>query len=283
MKKLGLALGGGGLRGLAHIGVLQVLRENQVPVSIITGTSAGSVIASLYASGVSPSAMEEIALQLKPRSYIDFNWLDLFAHVVSGGRIPIDGFLKGNRLERLVYKLTGGRSLKDAGLPLAVIACDINTGQKTVFASQTMRLESDRDILITDALMSQAVRASCAIPAVFEPVDRGDMQLVDGGVCEMVPIIETRSLGAEYILAVNLGQEAYDRKVRGIIQVVGRSLSILEYETSSLAQDLLADQVIFPTTGDVALDDIAQAPHLIRCGRRAMKAQLDELLNNLNH
>ncbi|HWQ74984.1 MAG TPA: patatin-like phospholipase family protein [Syntrophomonas sp.] len=283
MKKLGLALGGGGLRGLAHIGVLQVLRENQVPVSIITGTSAGSIIASLYASGVTPAAMEEIVLQLKPRAYIDFNWLDLLAHVASGGRIPIDGFIKGNKLERLVFKLTGGRSLKDAGLPLAIIACDINTGQKTVFASQPMKLENDGDILITEALMSRAARASCAIPAVFTPVNRGDMQLVDGGVCEMVPILESRSLGAEYILAVNLGQEAYDQKVRGIIQVVGRSLSILEYETSSLAQDLLADQVVYPSTGDVALDDIAQASYLIRCGRRAMKAQLDELLENLNH
>lgn len=282
MKKLGVALGGGGLRGLAHIGVLQVLAENQVPVSIITGTSAGSIIASLYASGVSPGAMEEIVLQIKPRSYIDFNWLDLLAHVASGGRIPIDGFIKGDKLERLVFKLTGGRSLKDAHLPLAVIACDINTGQKTVFASQSLKLEDDGDILITRALMSEAVRASCAIPAVFAPVDRGELQLVDGGVCEMVPVLEVRSLGAEYILAVNLGQEAYDQKVRGIIQVVGRSLSILEFETSSLAQDLLADQVIYPSTGDVAIDDIAQASYLIRCGRRAMKAQLDELTKHLN-
>ncbi|MEN6392033.1 MAG: patatin-like phospholipase family protein, partial [Syntrophomonas sp.] len=238
---------------------------------------------SLYASGVSPAAMEEIVLQLKTRDYIDFNWLDLLAHVASGGRIPVDGFIKGNKLERLIFKLTGGRSLKDAGLPLAVIACDINTGQKTVFASQPLKLENEGDILITEALMSGAVRASCAIPAVFTPVDRGDLQLVDGGVCEMVPILESRSLGAQYILAVNLGQEAYDQKVRGIIQVVGRSLSILEYETSSLAQDLLADQVVYPSTGDAALDDIAQAPYLIRCGRRAMKAQLDELLRNLNH
>lgn len=276
-------MGGGGLRGLAHIGVLQVLKENQVPVSIITGTSSGSIIAALYASGISPAEMEEIVLKLKPRAYLDLNWLDLLGYVLSRGRTHVDGFIKGDKLEKLIFKLTGGKSIKDSSLPLAVIACDINTGQKTVFASQPLKLKNSGDILITESLLSEAVRASCAIPAVFTPLHRGELQLVDGGICEIVPVVESRSLGAEYILAVNLGQKTYDQTVRGIIQIVGRSLDILEFETSRLAQDLLANQVVYPSTGDVDLNDIDQASYLIRCGRRAMKAQMDELLNNLNH
>lgn len=276
-------MGGGGLRGMSHIGVLQVLWENQIRISMIGGTSAGSIFATLYACGVSPWSMEEFALQLKPRDYLDYNWFALMLHLLSGGKIPFNGFIKGDKLEQMMNRLTGERTFDDCTLPLVVIACDINTGEKIVFSNKQIRLENPTDQLITKCLLSQAVRASCAIPGVFTPYYLDDLQLVDGGVMEMVPVLETRSLGADYVLSINLGEKEYDRKVRGVIQIMGRSLDILQFETSSLAQDIYADQVVYPYSGEVALDDIGQAAYLIRSGRRAMKAQIPQLLHALNH
>ncbi|HWP98201.1 MAG TPA: patatin-like phospholipase family protein [Syntrophomonadaceae bacterium] len=286
MKKLGLALSGGGLRGFAHIGVLQILEENQVPVSMISGTSAGSIITALYASGMSPRAMEEVALSLSVSDYIDYNWRGLLQYLISL-RYPrlksdFDGFVRGDRLERMIYELTQGKSLQDCKIPLAIVACDINTGKKVVFSNRPIGKDDPDQELVSIAWLSEASRASSAIPGVFTPKDVGDMQLVDGGVCDMVPVIEQKALGAEYILAVNLGDKNYDQEVRGMIPVITRSLNILEYETSHLAEELYADLVITPATGDVHLDDLSQTASLIRSGRRAMKANLNQLLDGLN-
>ncbi len=285
MKKLGLALGGGGLRGLAHIGILQVLEDNNIPPNIVAGTSVGSIIAALYASGMSAYQMEQEVVKLKPHDYLDYNFSGFIKHLLAcffpAINNNIDGIIKGERLEKIVCHLTGGRDLRDSKVPLAIIACDIDSGREIVFASEKIPLQGNDILLIEDARLSQAVRSSTAIPAVFVPYRLQGMQLVDGGVRSMVPVTVQRLLGAEYILAINLGQEVYDQAVEGIPQIVNRTISILAYETSATEQKVYANMVIHPQVGEVKLHDLHRAPEIIRIGRRVMKQRIDELKKDL--
>lgn len=286
MKTLGLALGGGGLRGLAHIGVLQVLEEHQIKPAFITGTSAGSIFAAFYACGISPFRMEEIVKKIRPEEYLDYNIMGIIKYLVSliipGYETTLDGFIKGKKLERLIYTLTGGKKMFEVSMPLGIISCDINTGKKTVFSNQFMEFEGEKVLLIQDALVSEAVRSSISIPATFEPMKLGSLQMVDGGLKDVVPAFTARVIGADYVLAVNLGQETYDKGVEGMLPIISRSISILTYETSDTEEKLFADMMIFPNVGNVGLDDIKDAPRIIRAGRRAMREHIDELIKNLN-
>ncbi len=285
MKSLGLALGGGGLKGLAHIGVLEVLAENRIPIDMICGTSAGSIFAALYASGMPARKMEKLVLNLKPGDYLDYNIIGIVKYLLGiclpGYQAPLDGIIKGDALEEMVYQWTNGKSLKDVDLPLSIIAVDIDSGQEVVFTNQDFEVEGFEVRIIKDALLSEAVRASISIPATFVPLDFCGMQMVDGGVRNIVPVSTAKTMGAEYILAVNLGQETYQTKVSGIIQIVSRSLNILTYETSDTAEELFADLIVFPRVGEVHLEDVDKAEQIIRAGRRAAKEQVAEIKKGL--
>lgn len=280
MKELGLALGGGGLKGLAHIGVLQELEARAIPITMISGTSAGSLVAALYASGMSPRQMETVALNLKQSDYLDYNVVGLLkalvGFLVPGLEITLDGVLKGDKLEQMVYRLTGGKSLRDVRIPLSIIACDINTGREVIFTNCRIKVDDDT-VIIHDALLSEAVRASCSIPATFVPLEYDGMQMVDGGVRSIVPVRVMQQMGAEYSLAINLGQETYREPVQGIPQIVSRTLNILTYETSSTDQAILADLAVYPGVSGVKLDDLDKAEEIIRAGRRAMREKIPEL------
>ncbi|MGS0763114.1 patatin-like phospholipase family protein [Syntrophomonas curvata] len=285
MKKLGLALGGGGLKGLAHIGILQVLEDNRIPVSMVSGTSSGSIMAALYASGLSPYSMEEEVLKLKPGDYLDYNISGLIRYLLSCF-IPtmgatLDGIIKGDRLEKLIFHLTGGKYLQDSKLPLAIIACDIDSGREIIFSGEKIRLDDNDGLVVQDALLSQAVRASISIPATFVPSHLQGMQLVDGGVRSMVPVAVQKLLGAEYVLAVNLGQYIYDQGVQGIPEIVNRALNILGYETSATEEKIFADMSIYPDVSEVRLSDLDKAAEIIRIGRRTMKKEVAKLKRNL--
>ncbi|MDD2620353.1 MAG: patatin-like phospholipase family protein [Syntrophomonadaceae bacterium] len=285
MKSLGLALGGGGLKGLAHIGVLEIMQENNIPINMICGTSAGSIVAALYASGMPVHKMEKIAASLKPSDYIDYNILGIVKYL-TGLCLPnyqakLDGIIKGDSLEELVYQWTDGKSLNDVSMPLSIIAVDIDSGQEVVFTNQEFELEGRHVKIVRDALLSEAVRASISIPATFVPLNFEGMQMIDGGVRSIVPVTAAKAMGAQYILAVNLGQETYDTKVAGMIQIISRSLNILTYETSDTAEEIFADLIIFPRVGEVHLDDMDKAEQIIRAGRRAAKEHIAEIKNGL--
>ncbi|MDD3269403.1 MAG: patatin-like phospholipase family protein [Syntrophomonadaceae bacterium] len=285
MKSLGLALGGGGLKGLAHIGVLEVLEANKIPINMICGTSAGSIVAALLASGMPARKMESIALNLKASDYIDYNIAGIVKYLAGlclpGLRVKLNGIIKGDALEKLVYEWTDGKSLKDVKMPISIISVDIDTGQEVVFTNQDLKIEEGNVRIVKDALLSEAVRASISIPATFVPLDFQGMQMVDGGVRNIVPVSAAKAMGAEYILAVNLGQEIYQTSVSGIIQIVSRSLNILTYETSDTAEEIFADLILFPRVSDVHLEDMDKAEQIIRAGRRVAKEQAAEIKNGL--
>ena len=285
MKTLGLALGGGGMKGMAHIGVLQILRDNNIYPQYISGTSIGSIIAALYACGISPYRMEEIVSRLSPKDYLDYNIMGTLKYLLSlvwpGYQAALDGVVLGNKAEKMVYELTGGKKLLDLDFPLAIISCDIDSGKKVIFTNQKIDYEQDDVIIIQDALLSEAVRASISIPVTFQPKNYQGIQMVDGGIRDIVPASVNKIMGADYVLGINLGQECYDIKVKGILQIISRTLSILTYETSEMEEHVFADMIVFPGVNNANLDDIAQYEKIIRAGRRAMKEKLDQLIQEL--
>lgn len=284
MRKLGLVLGGGGLKGLAHIGVLQVLAEHRIPVFSISGTSSGSIIAAFLAAGISPYEMEKIVLQIKPNDYLDYNISGLLKYglslLIPGKNPTIDGLIKGNKLAELLAKLTGYKTLGEAKIPLAIIACNINTGEEVIF-SNIMPMPENQVVFVREALLSEAVRGSISIPGIFVPYYFRGMQLVDGGIKAIVPVAIQLAMGAEYIMTVNLGREYYQDTVTGIPQIISRTIEILVYETSDTAETLYADLSIRPLLPEVRLDEIEKAASIIRAGRRAMLAQIGRLQRGL--
>lgn len=285
MKTLGLALGGGGMKGMAHIGVLQILRDNNICPQYISGTSIGSIIAARYACGISPYRMQEIVSELSPADYLDYNIIGtlkyLFSLVWPGYQASLEGIVLGNKVEKMVYELTGGKKLMDLDFPLAIISCDIDSGKKVIFTNQNMDYEQTDVIIIQDALLSEAVRASISIPVTFQPKNFQGIQMVDGGVRDIVPASVNKTMGADYVLGVNLGQEIYDTKVKGIIQIISRTLSILTYETSEMEEEIFADMLVYPGIKNTSLDDISEYEKIIRAGRRAMKEKLNRLIQEL--
>jgi len=285
MKSLGLALGGGGLKGLAHIGVLQILSDNGIKPGFISGTSAGSIIAAFYASGLSPYQIEEVVTKLTPSDYLDYNIMGVLKYLLNllipGYKYSLDGIVMGDKIEKLVCRLTGGKSLMEIELPLAIVSCDIDSGRKIIFTNQQMDIEDEDIIIISDALLSEAVRSSVSIPVTFQPKHFLGMQMVDGGLKDIVPVMVNKWMGADYVLAINLGKETYQTKVNGLSQIISRTLSIMTFETSDAEEKFFADMLLYPGVADISLTDMKDAPQIIRAGRRVMRENIAELKQGL--
>lgn len=285
MKKLGLALGGGGLKGLAHIGVLQALESHGIKPAFISGSSVGSIFAALYACGMKPDQIAILVKQIHPRDYLDYNVSGLIKYIIGlllpGLHYPLEGVVKGRRLERLVHKWTQGRSLSQVRMPLGIIACDINSGLEVVFCNRRIPIGQRPVQVLGQALLSEAVRCSTAIPGTFVPRQFGAMQMVDGGIRSMVPVWVQKALGADYILAIDLGQQKYHSKVVGMSALIARTLEILTYETSVMDEQVYADMVVFPGVENIGLGDVQQAEWIIARGREEMEKRIAELSQDL--
>ena len=179
---VGLALSGGGARGLAHIGVLRVLERENIPVDFLAGTSMGGIIAAGYAAGLAPDALEQEALSVTRTRRL----LRLMDPTFAKG-----GLMQGQRLLAYFEQLFSEQKFADLRLPLALVAVDLNTSQ---------------EIVLRDGLVALAVRATMAVPGFFMPVETNNMHLVDGGVLNNMPVDVAREMGAEVVIAVDIGQ-----------------------------------------------------------------------------
>lgn len=243
--KIGLALGAGLARGLAHIGVLRVLQETGIKVDFIAGTSMGSLIAALYACGLKLKFIERLAQRISRRTWMDIT-------------IPRLGLIAGEKLEQLLHMLTGKRSFTDLSLPLAVVAVDLISGER---------------IVINEGSIARAVRASCAIPGIFSPVEMGEKLLVDGGVLQRVPASVVREMGADIVIAVDVGVDVGDYQIDHIFDVLSRSLDIMSREINR-AQSRDANLVITPEVSDIGPFDFQCVEEAIGRGETAARQAL---------
>lgn len=250
--RIGLALGGGAAKGFAHIGVIKMLEANGIKVDIVTGTSAGSVVGSLYASGIDPFLLQEKAFALDESQIRDVSLL-------SGGLV------KGQKLQDYVNTLVGNRPMEKFPKPFAAVATNLDTGERMVFGSGNA---------------GQAVRASSSIPGVFEPVLIGGKRYVDGGVVSPVPVDAARQLGADFVIAVDISSKAANGKPASMVGNVNQAIIIMGQKLGE--QEMTrADVVVRPKVGKIGAADFDQKNVAILEGEKAMLALMPELRRKL--
>lgn len=279
--RFGLALSGGGLRGMAHIGVLKALWEEGLKPSWISGASAGAIVSGIYVCGYSPDEMARIARKIDRRILdIDYGGLVKSLAAFPFRREPVmDGFYKGKYAENLFKELTGGRMLSAVGFPIAITAVDIQNGQTVVFTDDRSRFQTDDPGILyrDDAPLYLAIRASIAIPVVFSPCRIHGQILVDGGVTDGMPVAPLKKMGAPKVLAVNIGYSGQRRDtVDTIIEIGNQTLDIMVGEINARSGKM-ADYVLNPQIYDVALRDTDRIGECIDRGYTAAIAHMDEI------
>jgi len=246
--KIGLALAGGFARGIAHIGVLKVFREAGIPIDCVAGTSVGALIAAGFCAGTPLESMEATAMQT---NFTDFgrwtpSWL---------------GLATNQRMEKYVARLTTARTFEELQVPLAISTTDINAGMTVYYSSGPIL---------------PALRASCAYPGLFVPIQYDGRTLVDGFLTAPVPVEGALLLGANVVIAVYLESGGIENP-RTAVDVISRSFNIIQGH-SEIAWRQQADVVIEPDVKTFAWDNFAKTPELIEAGRQATLKAMPEIL-----
>ncbi len=249
LPTIGLALGGGFARGMAHIGVLKVLEEEGIPVHVVTGTSVGALIGAAYCSGVSLEDLEKLARSVRFTTFA--RWT-----------VSRYGFASNDRMVSFLTRTLKVKTFEELRIPLGVTATDFNCGEGVVFHSGSI---------------IDPVRASCAYPGMFLPVNIRGRWLVDGMLSHPVPTRPLREMGAERVLAVHLrGQWSKDGAPRHLFDVIGQSFAIAQDMMSHLWRGA-ADIVVEPDVAGFAYDDFKRAEELVHSGEVAMRQALPEV------
>ena len=243
--KVGVALGGGFARGIAHIGVLRVLEEHEIPIDFIAGTSVGALIAAGYASG---TPLDEMARQGSGTRFKDF------------GRWTLSrmGMASNDRLEDFLHRFTTAKYFHQLKIPLCIVATDLLKGESVHF---------------TEGEIGPALRASCAYPGLFLPVEYQGHFLVDGFLTEQVPAPAARELGADMVISVHLEPGLLDSKPRNTIEVISRSFSIIQ-TVANQPWRAATDVLIEPNVHHVLWDEFIKTPLLVAAGEDAALAAL---------
>ncbi len=246
--RIGLALGGGAARGFAHIGVLQVLEEQGIKPDVIVGTSAGSVVATLYASGKTPAEMVNLAMNLDESSLKD--WV-----------FPGRSLMKGEALAKLIRSNTGGKNIEVMRPALGIVAADLQSGQAILFRKGDP---------------AQAVRASSSVPGVFEPVTINGHEYIDGGAVSPIPVRFARQMGAELVIAVDISAIPEGQPTKGMVDILMQTFNIMGHSISQF-ELTEADVVMRPKLEGIGSADFASRRLSLLAGREAALSVLAQL------
>jgi len=238
--RIGLALGGGFARGLAHVGVLKVLEDEGIVPDFIAGTSVGAVIGAAYCSGVSAKELEELAAIVRFKDFARYT-------------ISRFGLCTNDRMTGFLHRILKVRTFEELRIPLAVTATDFLTGEPIVF---------------TKGNLIDPVRASCAYPGVFLPVNVGGRMMVDGLLGHGVPAQPLRQMGADRVAAIYFSAHWVQKSPRHVLEVIGQCFSIAQANMSCLWQSH-ADLLIEPDVSAFGFDDFQKALSLVQVGAEA--------------
>jgi NTE family protein len=243
--KVGLALGSGGARGFAHLGVLKVLEQEDIPVSYLAGSSIGALVAVLYASGHGLNRLYRLAKSFRRDDFLDWT-------------VPKMGLIAGERITEFIRLLTKGKRIEDLSPPVAVVAADLQTGEKVVFRQGEA---------------AQAVRASISIPGIFVPAEMDGRLLVDGGVVDRVPVSVARAMGADIVIAVDVAPLNTKAEITSIVDVIWQSLDVLQAELVTYRQ-LASDVMIRPRVERYSSRAFTHIEEIIAHGEEEARRQI---------
>ena len=246
--RIGLALGGGAFRGLAHIGVLQALERHGLAPDLVAGTSMGSLVGGVYACGMDLRLIERFCYSINEKDLVDV-------------ALPTEGLIAGNRIELMLRTLTGNKTFEQTRIPFAAVATDLELGERAV---------------LCEGLLYQAIRASISIPGIFKPCKLNGRIYVDGGVVDRVPVSTVREMGADFVIGVDVGYHGGAVQCDGIAKVILHSLEIMEWQIMQRTINT-ADFNLVPALAHINPATIAQAEECIRIGREEMERRIPEL------
>lgn len=238
--KIALVLGAGASKGFAHVGVLKILEAHRIPIHMIVGTSVGSVVGALYASGMTAYDLQKLSFTIEQKDIIDLTF-------------PENGFIKGEKLEEFMNKTLRNTPMEKLKIPFYAVATEIQSGQEVLFGKGNT---------------GQAVRASCSIPGVFKPVKIGDKVYVDGGVVSPVAVEAAKRMGADAVIAVDISASSERNPPGNTIETILQSINIMYSKLASI-QLAQADIVIRPKVGFIGSADFSKRHEAILEGEKA--------------
>ncbi|MGA3084194.1 MAG: patatin-like phospholipase family protein [Thermodesulfobacteriota bacterium] len=248
--KIALVLGGGAARGFAHVGVIRVLEQEKIPIHMIVGTSVGSLIGALYASDPNSFNLEWLSFSIEKDDIFDYS-------VIYSKMGPV----QGERLEKFIQTKVRAKTLEQMKIPFYAVATDLNEGNTWVFEKGSV---------------AKAVRASCSIPGIFQPLELGGKMYVDGGVTDNLPVDVARAKGANIIIAVNISKNIRNPQVNTLIDVIMQSINIMGRELV-IFKSRGYDVLIEPNVGDVGTTDFTQKKRLMDAGIQAAKQAMPKI------
>lgn len=262
-KKIGLALGSGGARGLAHIGVIKVLEANKIPIDIITGTSMGALIGSAYASHGD--------IELLEKTYLAIQWKKII-RLSSDLSVFSGGLVAGDKIKNFIQSELGcAQKFSDLKIPFGAVATDISNGE---------------NVFLTEGNLPEAVRASISFPGVFKPIEIDNRWLIDGGAVDPVPVDLAKSLGADFVIAVNLEERggSYLHIKKGSKDLYNNVYSAARIMQKQLAaySSVGADVILNPEIGSYMWMQFTEAQKIIAAGEEITRKNLPQIIQRLN-
>jgi len=246
--KIGLALGSGGARGFAHLGVIKVLKEQGIPIDLIAGSSMGALVGSFYGAGIEMDRLYQLSTAFRRKYFLDFT-------------VPKMGFIAGKRVKEFIKVFTHGKNIEDLSIPIGIVATDLMTGEKVVFKQGPV---------------AEAVRASISIPGIFVPEKYNGRVLVDGGVSDRVPVAVAKEMGADIVIAVDVSRVKQNAEITSIYDVIMQSIDIMQTEIINF-REITSDIMIRPRVEKFSSRAFTNIDEIITIGEEETKQQLDQI------
>lgn len=249
--KIGLALGSGGARGFAHLGVIKVLKDEGIPIHLIAGSSMAALVGSFYAAGIEINRLYKLSTAFKRKFFLDFT-------------VPKMGLITGKKVKEFIKIFTHGKNIEELSIPLGVVATDLLTGERVVFKSGPI---------------SEAVRASISIPGIFVPVKYRGRLLVDGGVSDRVPASVAKEMGADIIIAVDVSMVKKNADISSIYDVIMQSIDIMQTEIINIRDVTAADIMLRPSVEQFSSRAFTNIAEIISLGEEETKKHVMQIKN----
>ncbi len=284
--KLGLSLSGGGIKGVSHIGAIKALEEARIKFDYISGTSSGSIVATLYACGYNTDEIYEIFKKYaKSIKYVDLrNVKKLIKNLIKGKGFEIDGLNSGITIKNLINEMCGKKginNIKQIKMPLLIPAVNISNEKLYVFSNNIVKKYGEEVEYINDVNIGSAVQASCSYPGIFSPCRIGNDLLVDGGIAENLPWRETKRAGADKVLSIVFTEDKSKSCCKNIYEVLNKSFSILCHELYKYEWDG-ADYLLKIKEPSVGLLETSKMDKMYQNGYNQTKNKIPEIKKRLN-